>query len=529
MEQHVNVTQIEEGYEVIKFSQRILENAKDLSDKEAFVLENRRVTWKEYNERCTRLSNVISAMGVKRGEGVSYLAGEYTGVTEQEIIGSCFKGGFPYIVCSPVPGLVDAERYVLHVLNTCEPRVLFYKEDQKELVDKIRPQVKYPQEFINVDGPQYEELVAKSPPTEPGYVTQAEDMCNNFISTGTGTGLPKIGKVYPVDPSNTVYAFMEMGMNRETRALVCIPPYWSYFDLLYVAGIIATGATFCCPGYYTPESILEKIEREKITWLGISPMHLSRCLEHPDVKKYDLSSVEIIPIVGVVEPELMARAARAFGKKVVVPVFACNECSLMAFVSLDEYELEGPKARRMEARAGRPPASHRTWVFDPETKKPLPPGEIGVIAMHAPGTEYWEPEETEKAYHNNWFFSDQVAVADEHGILYAKGRIEEMIRIKGKYVSPEDISKCVMKHPAVKDAAAIVVPYKELEEVVALSVSLKPGEKATEEEIIEVCERGLPEEAVPSIVEFLDEIPRQYKGVLVVRKLKEEIMKRQEM
>ncbi len=193
----------------------------------------------------------------------------------------------------------------------------------------------------------------------------------------------------------------------------------------------------------------------------------------------------------------------------------------------------GNCARIMEVRPGsmgRPIPGHTVAVIG-EEGNPLPPGEMGEIAVRRPDPvmflEYWRnPEATRKKFTGDWCRTGDLARMDADGYLWFQGRADDLILSAGYRIGPTEIEDCLMQHPAVARAAVIGKPDPVRGEVVKAFVVLAPGHEPTEEtarSIQEHVKRRLAAHEYPREVEFVDGFPMTATG-----KIKRDELRRRE-
>jgi acyl-CoA synthetase (AMP-forming)/AMP-acid ligase II len=114
-----------------------------------------------------------------------------------------------------------------------------------------------------------------------------------------------------------------------------------------------------------------------------------------------------------------------------------------------------------------------------------------------------------------------MAKVDRDGYVYIVDRKKDMIISGGENISSKEVEDVIFRHPAVREAAVIGVPDEEWGESVKALVALKPGSKATEQEIIDFCKDFLSSFKKPKSVDFLDELPKNPAGKIHKAGLKE--------
>jgi len=160
----------------------------------------------------------------------------------------------------------------------------------------------------------------------------------------------------------------------------------------------------------------------------------------------------------------------------------------------------------------------------------VPQGEPGEIVMKGPliMQGYWNnPPETAGQIRDGWLYTGDIAVRDEDGYLFIVDRKKDMVIAGGFNIYPREIDEVLFKHPKVQEAVAVGItdPYRG--ETIKACIVLKPGETATEEEIITFCREKLAAYKVPRRVEFRDSLPKSVIGKVLRKILREEEESRQ--
>ena len=176
---------------------------------------------------------------------------------------------------------------------------------------------------------------------------------------------------------------------------------------------------------------------------------------------------------------------------------------------------------------GRATPGHRVEVVAPDGR-PLPPGENGIIAVQRPDPVmflgYWNnPQATAAKFAGNWCLTGDVAVKDDDGYVWYKGREDDLISSGGYRIGPTDIEDCLMKHPAVLMAAVVGSPDPVRGEIVKAFVVARP-ELATSpglsEEIRSFVGERLAYYQAPREIVFLPELPLTATGKIMRRELR---------
>ena len=166
-------------------------------------------------------------------------------------------------------------------------------------------------------------------------------------------------------------------------------------------------------------------------------------------------------------------------------------------------------------------------VFD-ENDQPLPAGKdhVGeiVIRGHNVMKGYFKkPEATAEAFKGGWFHSGDMGYADEDGFFYIVDRKKELIIRGGFNVYPREVEEVLYAHPAVQEAAVIGLPDERLGEEVAAVVSVKPGQEASEEDLIAFTKERVAAYKYPRSIRFVNSLPKGATGKILKKELKQQI------
>jgi crotonobetaine/carnitine-CoA ligase len=121
---------------------------------------------------------------------------------------------------------------------------------------------------------------------------------------------------------------------------------------------------------------------------------------------------------------------------------------------------------------------------------------------------YRMPEETLKDYRNLWFHTGDLGKVDSEGYYYFCGRKKESIRRGGENITPYEIEKTLLNHPAVSEAAAVGVPDPILGEEIKVYIVLRGNHSADPLSLIDLCREKLPQFMVPRYLEFVKNLPK---------------------
>lgn len=244
------------------------------------------------------------------------------------------------------------------------------------------------------------------------------------------------------------------------------------------------------------------------------------------------------------------RAIMSAGEAVGDAVFNWCESALGVtpnemFGQTEMNYIVGNSAQQWPAKAGsmgRPYPGHRVAVID-DAGKPVKPGEIGEVALHRTDIHgfpdpiffigYWKnPEATRNKYTGDWCRTGDLALVDEDGYLWYQGRADDMFKAAGYRIGPSEIENCLVKHPAVANAAVVPKPDAERGNIVKAFVVLtsttarsRQADEALVAELQAHVRGKLAPYEYPKEIEFIDELPMTTTGKVqrrVLRLMEEE-------
>ncbi len=177
---------------------------------------------------------------------------------------------------------------------------------------------------------------------------------------------------------------------------------------------------------------------------------------------------------------------------------------------------------------GRPYPGHRVAIID-EKANEVPRGQLGEIAVHRAGDpvfflEYWKnPQATRDKFVGDWGLTGDQGKMDEDGYIWYQGRSDDVIKSAGYRIGPAEIESCLLKHPAIANAAVIGKPDEARGAIVKAFVVLQPGEqpsKALEDDIQNHVRGRLAPYEYPREIEFIDALPMTTTGKVQRKELR---------
>ena len=273
-----------------------------------------------------------------------------------------------------------------------------------------------------------------------------------------------------------------------------------------------------------PLSIMQDIQAHGVTHLFLPPTLMYMMLAHPDVKKYDYSSLQHF-VVGAAPTSLekLKEAVTVFGHCMSE---AYGQVEAPAAITLkapwDYLDGDGDIDEERLKSIGRPGCFNQVNIFD-EDGKEVPrgqPGEICVKSRLVTLGYLDDPEATAEAFRNGWLWTGDVGIMDENGYIRIIDRRKDMIITGGFNVYPNEVEQVLMEHAAVQEAAVIGVPDEKWGEAVKGIIQLRPGGDVSEQEVIALVKEKLGSVKAPKSIDFINEFPKSAAGKVLKTELR---------
>jgi fatty-acyl-CoA synthase len=192
-----------------------------------------------------------------------------------------------------------------------------------------------------------------------------------------------------------------------------------------------------------------------------------------------------------------------------------------------EWESLDPAGRaKVMARQGVPyvHAIYVDVVDDDMNSVPADAETMGEVVMRGNNVMkgyYAEPEATAQAFRGGWFHSGDIGVLHPDGYIELRDRSKDIIISGGENISTIEVENAIYRHEKVQEVAIVAIPHEKWGEVPKAFVTLKPGARASEQEIIDFCREELAHFKCPKSVEFMDPLPKTSTGKIQKFKLRE--------
>jgi len=505
--------------------------AQVFGNKIGVVCEDHRFTYREFSQRCDRLSDALLQMGLKPGDRVAYLSFNCHRLLEAYY-------GVPQIGAILLPLNIRLTPEELgYILNDASPRFLFFDPEFLPLVEALRSNVQSVEHYIALRGARpawaaerlYDELVAGGEPHEIDYRTIDENSVAELFYTSGTTAHPK--GVMLTHRNLYLHAFYTAvgyrGVDDEVH-IYTVPLFhvnaWGAPHILAL-----TGGRHIMVKKFDPAAVLEHIHRERVTRLHMVPTMVIALINHPDFAKYDLSCVRQVMMGGApTNTALIRQVEEKIPGCVAKGGYGLTETSPVLTIAHIKDHLdadpEETKLRR-KATAGYTLAGSEIRVVDPNGRDVKPDGaEVGEVIVRSDlvMAGYWkQPDETRRYVRDDWFYTGDLATIDEEGYVLIVDRAKDMVLSGGENIGTAEIERIIYQHPDILECAVIAVPDDRWGEVPKALVTVREGSCPSEQEILDHCRWHLAGFKVPKSVEFMESLPKGGTGKILKRLLRE--------
>ena len=496
-------------------------NARRQPDKVALTYGAKHNTFGELNSHVDNLVQGFHRLGMKSGDRLAILADNCP-----EYVETLFAAAKAGLVAIPINTRLREED-IAFILQDSEARALILTEGYWELIKSIRHQLTVIHHFITIGngpGESYEGL-ATSPSSPEFSALLKEDDLYCIAYTGGTTGLPKGAMLSHRNILAAVTdGVADFGFNLNDVGLVCHPLFhvsalWTMFTQFYM------GSRCILMKQFEPHALLETVEREKVTNLGLASPLVIALLHEPDISKFNLSSLRVLLYAGTPLPaEMLKRAIMVFGK-VLYGCYALTEAvTCVTILRPEDQVMEGPpELTRRLSSCGRESLNTEVRVVDEDGQK-VAPDQVGEITIRGDSIMkgYWkQPVRTAETLKNGFLYTGDLATIDKSGFIYTFDRKVDTINSGGQRVSSKEVEETIYRHPAVQEVAVVGVPDIKLGEAIQAVIVLKEGKTASTADILQICRQNLPAYALPHSVDFVDRLPRNAIGKILKRTLRE--------
>ncbi len=499
--------------------------------KQAIVCGEKHWTYQEFCNRINRLSHCLKDFGIKKDDKVAIL------------LPNCHTFLEAYHATAQIGAISVPINYrlspgeIAFILQDSESKILIADSMFKNQVDPIREEIRGIEKILWTGASRksdesrdldYEKVLGQmesSPlPTPPIH---SEDIAQIYYTSGT-TGRPKgVMLSHKNVTTHALGTIAEIHLT-DRDVWIHVAPLFHLADAWATWAVTWVGGTHVLVREFDAKVVLETIQREKVTLTNLIPTMLNLMVNHPDVGKFDYSSLRVLLSGGApIAPKVVRKIVETF-KCDYIQTYGMTETSPYLTLSiLKEHlkKLTDDDQLRFKSKTGREFIGVELRVINDQGREiRKDEKEVGEIIVKGDiVTEgYWKlPEETKRSIKDGWLYTGDMAVIDEEGYVTIVDRKKDMILTGGENVYSTEVENVLYTHPAILECAVVGVPDQKWGEAVKGIVVLKSGQRATEQEIIQFCKEKMTHYKAPKSIDFIEALPRTGSGKIQKRGLRD--------
>lgn len=454
-------------------------------DREAFYCSStkRRFSFSQINERCNRLANGLSDMGLHKGDVVAFLCSNRAEIVE--IFFALAKSGLIGIPLNYRLAPVEMISLMRDLKAKCliaERRFLQNLPVGKTELPLLAHSVSFGEGESDI-GLDYETMLAKSASTEPDIDVQESDPYYFNLTSGT-TGTPKCYVISQYNNSTLGAFAATLDLSQKDVVLSVFPMYgrvgfaWIGFSVMYgIRNVLLN---------FEPEAALRLIEEERVTITNLVPTMAAMLIAAPALPRYDLSSLRALVFAGALLPAPIRQAVQAKLCPHLYEYYGMQETGALV-VSTPEDRSEFPDS------VGRPLLFSEVRVVGPDGRS-VPIGETGEIIGRSPGsvTHYHDnPAKSAETFKQGWVHTGDLGRLNAEGFLFINGRTKDLIVTGGQNVHAGEVEERILHYPGVAECAVIGLPDDMWGESVTAVVVAMDSVSLNADAVIAMCREHL--------------------------------------
>jgi len=511
---------------------------KKFPHKPAFFFMGKRWTWEEIGSLVDRMAKGLHDHGVEKGVKVGlclpncpyYLIAYYaiakTGATivnynplyaEDELAKQIEDSQTDYMVTVDLKIIYDKLEKMLHCTRLNQIIVCSFAKSLPFPKNFLFPFVKKSDIAVVRNDDRnlpFSRLIANDGLFTPPPIDVHNDVALLQYTGGT-TGIPKGAMLthanLTANVEQSIRWFYDIHYGEEK--MLAVIPFFHVFAMTTVLNLsVKCGFEIIASPKFNLDETLELINEQRPHFFPAVPAIYNAINTHPNLKKYDLTSLRYCISGGAPLPVEVKRAFEAETGCVLVEGYGLTETSPVACAN----PIEGANK---SGSIGLPFPGTFIELHDTETgaliEQPHQRGEIRIKGQQVMKGYWRRPDETEKVMVDGFLKTGDVAEFDEDGYLFIVDRIKDLILVNGYNVYPRVIEEAIYKHPSVEECVVAGIKDPHRGEVPKAWIKAKEGRSLNEEDLREFLKEKISPIEMPRHFEFRDEpLPKTMIGKL---------------
>ncbi|HUI79034.1 MAG TPA: AMP-binding protein [Bryobacteraceae bacterium] len=497
------------------------------SNLEALVVRHQNIRWTyaELKRRVDDLAAGLIALGLEPGDRIGIWSSNNAEWVVTQF--ATAKAGLILVNINPAYRLTELE-YALRK-SGCKALITaprFKSSDYLAMIRALAQEGRVPQlrTVVNLGGEEqqvmtpFAEVAGLGGAAERARLAelagqlQFDDAINIQFTSGT-TGLPKGATLTHHNILNNGFFCGEMmRLAAGDRLSIPVPLYHCFGMVLANLAAITHGVAMIFPSEsFDPLAVLQTVEAERCTALhGVPTMFIAE-LEHPEFRRFDLSSLRTGIMAGSPCPiEVMRRVISDMNLREMTIAYGMTETSPVSFQS----SVDDPLERRVST-VGRIHPHVEVKIVD-AVGRVVPRGTPGELLTRGYSVMlgYWDdPEQTAQAIDQaGWMHTGDLATIDEEGYGNIVGRLKDMVIRGGENIYPREVEEFLFRHPKIEAAQVFGVPDPKFGEELCAWIKVRAGEMLAEEDVRTFCDGQIARYKIPRYIRFVADYPMTVTG-----------------
>ena len=477
--------------------------------------QNRSVTWGTLADAADQIARYLISIGIKKGDRIRLLSDE--NLDKMLIWMGIWRLGA--VVC-PLNVEINSA-HIKELLESINPKLTLWHEELEgsAMTDGISGKTQRFDKWneytsLNNDPSEFFNAVAA---TDSEYPVESEngpdDLSCIFCTSGT-TSRPKCvvynHMAYWLNGLNTIDF---LGLTADDKTLEYRSFGWNSAQVLSLMPWIETGLSMYIAPRFSRSRFFEWIKEHGLTFAAGVPTVVNMLLNEPTgVRADDIPTLRLMTCsTAPLSPEQWKQFEEMYGVT-LLQLYGMSEAGWIC----------GNRHYKRQMGTVGPPAKHQEFLILGSNEENCTPGTEGEVTIGGPQTcvATITPEGKWEDERKNRIRTGDLAVMDEEGFVTVTGRTKDLIIRGGVNIAPLEIDNVLMRHPQIREAAAIGVPDQIYGEEVACYVVPKPDETIIIEDVLEHCNNTLPKFKAPKSVYLIDSLPKSDRGKVLRDELK---------
>ncbi len=482
---------------------------KKFHDKTALVYADQPLSYGALRREANRVAHALIRNGVKPNTRVAL------------IMSNCPE----FVICDM--GVIQAgatkvplndmlgEKEISYILKDSGAEIAIVGENFFDIIQRARPSLPDLHTVVGVSSQaacpesfdSWDTFLAGAAETDLNVEVSPQDMAL-IVYTGGTTGLPK-GVVHTQENLvlNLFSHAIELGLQDDEKILLMSPlPHSAGMVLL--TGLLK-GAEHWIERRFDPQLVLDRIDRQRITFTFMVPTMIYRVMDQIQGKSYDFRSLRTI-LYGAapITVERLKAGLDIFGP-VFTQLYGQSEApNFIARLRKEDHSTDPKHIHRLRS-CGQAAMMSQVKIVD-DLGNEVARGEEGEIVaktLYNMIGYYRQPEKTAETLKDGWLHTGDVGMMDEQGYIYLLDRKKDMIISGGMNVYTTEVENALQKHPGIRQAAVIGIPHPDWGEAVLAFIVAHKDNPPTAASVQELCTRELSSYKRPKEIRFVDELP----------------------